>query len=267
MSTDNYIYLYCITKENPKLETLGTLADGLYSIHGGNLYVTVCNVPQDEFNEENLKKNLSDLEWLKTHAERHEIIIEGIMKTIPVIPSKFATVFFNEQNLLSFLEKYADELNEKLAYLGNKEEWGVKIYCDQEKLTEGIIKENEMIQAIDSQISSASPGKAYLLRKKKIGLLAEAVKEGMDRYRKSFLELLQNFSTQTKINDTTPRKFTGRNEDMILNAAFLIENNMVPKFIKQVKAFTSESEFTALGFHFDSSGPWPPYNFCQLTER
>ena len=267
MNTGNYIYLYCITKEQPKLDTLEALADGLYLIPGNNLYATVCNVSKNEFDEENLKHNLRDLEWLKSHAQRHEIIIEGIMKETTVIPSKFATVFFNEQNLQSFLEKYAGDLKEKLDYLENKQEWGIKIYFDHEKLTPSILLENEMILAIDNQINAASPGKAYFLQKKKTGLKAKAVEDGIVRYRKVFLELLQNFCVQTKINEITPRQFTGRDEDMILNVAFLIEDDMVPKFIKQLNAFVSESEFTAFGFHFESSGPWPPYNFSQLTER
>lgn len=267
MSTDNYIYLYCVTQAQPNLKNLGVLAEGIFVILAGNLCASVCYVPENEFNEDNLKKNITNLEWLKTHAERHERIIEGIMGNTAVIPSKFATVFFNEQSLQSFLDKYAVDLNDKLNSLANKEEWDVKIYCDPEQLTQSILLEDKSLLELDYQISTASPGKAYLLRKKKNGLIAEAVENGIVRYRKAFLARLENFCSQSKINATTARQFTGRNDDMILNAAFLVEKKLVPEFIEQVQALDAEWKCVVKRFYCESSGPWPPYNFCQLTER
>ncbi|MEI6422262.1 MAG: GvpL/GvpF family gas vesicle protein [Lentisphaerota bacterium] len=267
MSSGNYIYLYCVTKEEPNLERRGALEDELYLIPASGLYACVSNVPEDEFGEENLEKNLHDLEWLKKNVERHEKTIEGIMKDTSVIPFKLATVFFNEQNVQAFLAKYADGMGEKLDYVKNKQEWGVKIYCDPEKLKQSTLLESEKLREIDRQINSASPGKAYLLGKKKNELVAAELDEAMVRYRKTFLALLEGFCFKSSILETTPRKVTGRNDDMILNAAFLVEKSMVPQFISQFETLESEPEFAAKGFCFSSTGPWAPYNFCQLTER
>jgi hypothetical protein len=267
MNTGDYIYLYCVTKEQPNLQGLGDLAGGLYLISAAGLYASVCNVPKNEFCEENLENNFNDLEWLKKNVDRHEKTIEGIMKGTSVIPFKLATVFFNEQNLQTFLEKYAGEIEEKLDYVKNKEEWGVKIYCEPGKLKQSLLLESEKLREINSQISSASPGKAYLLNKKKTELISLETEVAIIRYRKIFLELLENNCFKARLLELKPRKSTGRNDDMILNAAFLVDNNMVPRFISQAKALESEPEFAAKGFYFNSTGPWPPYNFCHLTER
>jgi hypothetical protein len=259
--------LYCVTKEQPALVALGFSDDELYFIPTAGLYACVCNVPENEFSEENLEKNLNDLEWLKKNVERHEKTIEKIMQGTSVIPFKLATVFFNEQNLQSFLEKYTGEMNEKLNYVKDKEEWGVKIYYEPEKLKQSVLLESGKLREIDRQISSASPGKAYLLGKKKTELISVEMNEGINRYRETFLELLKKFCFNACILELKSRKVTGRNDDMILNAAFLIEKNMVPQFVSLLKTLGNDSEFTAIGFCFDSTGPWPPYNFCQLAER
>ncbi len=267
MKSGDYIYLYCVTKEQPNLQGLGVLAGDLYLVSAGGLHASVCNVPQDEFCEENLENNFNDLEWLKKNVGRHEKTIEGIMKGTSVIPFKLATVFFNEQNLRAFLEKYAGEIEEKLNYVKNKEEWGVKIYCDPERLKQNLLLESGKLREINSQISSASPGKAYLLGKKKAELVSLEIEDAIIRYRKTFLELFENNCFKARLLELKPRKSTGRNDDMILNAAFLVDNDMVPQFISQAKALESEPEFAAKGFYFNSTGPWPPYNFCHLTER
>src|SRR3990172_3518661 len=130
----NLIYLYCVTKKAPKLKGVGNLVDELYFVYHLGLYAVVSKVKESEFSEENLKKNLANLEWVKDRVTVHEEVIEGLMQNSDVVPFKFATIFSNADNLKAMLDQHLEDFQPNLTNLHNKEAWGVKIYCDRERL-------------------------------------------------------------------------------------------------------------------------------------
>jgi hypothetical protein len=46
---------------------------------------------------------------------------------------------------------------------------------------------------------------------------------------------------------------------MVFNGAFLIKKEKVDKFQKEIQRL--QAKHKKIGFTFESSGPWPPYNF------
>lgn len=257
---EDLIYLYCVTEKAPKLKDVKNLVDELYFVYHLGLYAVVSKVKASEFSEENLKKNLADLEWIKVEASIHEKVIEGVMKYTCVIPFKFGTIFKSEDNLKAMLEEHAQALKEKLKNLEGKEEWGVKIYCDLEKLKEVIIEEDGEILNIDKEINSSSPGKAYLLKKKKEELLNIAVNKKLNEYGQVSFDRLKERSQEARINKLLPKEVTERKDEMILNSAFLVEQDKVAVFLNTIEGF--KTRCADKGLFFDCTGPWPPYNFC-----
>lgn len=114
------------------------------------------------------------------------------MKNTYVIPFKFATIFNTEDNLKTMFEEHLEGFKDILIKLEEKEEWGVKIYCNSEKLKENLIQEDEQL----------------------------------------------------------------------LNSAFLINKDKVEDFLNIVEEL--RTKYTDKGLFFDCTGPWPPYNFCNL---
>ena len=259
------IYLYCVTKKTPKLKEAEDLVDSLYFIYHRGLFAVVSKVKFAEFDEENLKRNLADLEWIKAKASIHEKAIEGIMKNTCVIPFKFATLFNTEDNLKTMLGQHLEEFKDILKKLEDKEEWGVKIYSDLEKLKEVIIQEDEEILNIDKEINSSSTGKAYLLKKKKEELLNIATNKKLNEYGEVSFDRLKEKSTEDRINKLLPKEVTERNDEMILNSAFLINKDKVEDFLKIVEGL--RTKYTDKGLFFDCTGPWPPYNFCGFLKE
>ncbi len=262
---EGLIYLYCITDKVPKLKEIENLVDKPYFIYQQSLYAIVNKVKESEFAEENLKRNLADLEWIKVRASIHEKAIEGVMKNAGVIPFKFATLFNTESNLKTMLSQHLEEFKDILIKLEDKEEWGVKIYSDLEKLKEVIIQEDEEILNIDKEINSSSTGKAYLLKKKKEELLNIATNKKLNEYGEVSFDRLKEKSTEDRINKLLPKEVTERNDEMILNSAFLIDKDKVEDFLKIVEGL--RTKYTDKGLFFDCTGPWPPYNFCGFLKE
>jgi len=257
------IYLYCITTKVPKLKNVDGLACDLSFVYCQGLYAVVGKVSEAEFGEENLKKNLADLEWIKVKASLHEKVIEGIMKSACVIPFKFGTIFNGEGGLKAMFGEHAEEFKQSLRNLEHKEEWGLKIYCELEKLKEAVVREEPEILEIDNQINSSSPGKAFLLKKKKEELIKNALHKRVNECGQKSFEILKDFSVDTQINKLLPKEVTERKDDMILNSAFLLNKSRVAEFIQA--AGDLKAKYNDRGISFDCTGPWPPYNFCKLS--
>lgn len=261
----NLIYLYCVTKKEPKLKEVKNLVDELYFVYHMGLYAVVSKVKESEFSEENLKKNLVDLEWIKAEASIHEKIIEEVMKDTCVIPFKFATLFNNEDNLKAMLEEHVEELKASLKHLEGKEEWGVKIYCDIEKLKENLIQEDEALLKIDKEISASSPGKAFLLKKKKEELINTLLSKKLNEYGQYNFDRLREQSLKARINKLLPKEVTERKDEMILNSAFLVHKDKISAFISGVDIL--KEQYKDKGLFLNCTGPWPPYNFCDLPKE
>jgi hypothetical protein len=283
MAEGDLIYLYGVTNKIPKLKEIENIANNIFFVYHGGLYAIVGKVKESEFSEENLKKNLADLEWIKIKAGIHEKVIEGIMNPTPsaskrrcevrkggmkntcVIPFKFATLFNTEDNLKTMLGAHLEEFKDILIKLEDKEEWGVKIYCDLEKLKEVIIQEDGEILKLDKEINSSSTGKAYLLNKKKEELLNIATNKKLNEYGQISFDRLRQMSEEARINKLLPKEVTERKDEMILNSAFLVGKNKVNNLLKVVEEL--KIMFNGKGLFFDCTGPWPPYNFCHSKEK
>lgn len=255
MAEKELIYLYCVTKNMPQLKRN---MKGVYFIYHEGLYAVVSKVPEDEFNEENIRKNLTDMEWLDTKVRLHEKIIEGVMKNNCVVPFKFATVFNTENSMITEIRELAEELKDNLRYFEGKEEWGIKIYCDMTCLNNFLSREDEKILIMDKEISSSLPGKAFFLKKRR----EDIINNMTFVYSQGFLSRLKDVSIHVCINGLLPKEITCKDDEMILNTACFINKNGREIFLNMVDAL--RSQYGRCGFSFDCTGPWPPYNFCNL---
>ena len=118
---------------------------------------------------------------------------------------------------------------------------------------------------MDKEISFSPPGKAFILKKKKEELLNIAANKKLNEYGQVSFDRLREKSTEARINKLLPKEVTERNDEMILNSAFLINKDKVGDFLNIVDDL--RVEYTDKGLFFDCTGPWPPYNFCGLLKE
>lgn len=255
------IYLYCVTDRIPKLKYVEALVNKSHFVYQEGLYAVVSSVSHLEFGEEGLNNNLADLEWVKIKAAIHEKVIETVMQDSSVIPFKFGTMFNTEENLKIMLKVHISKFKSILKYIEDKEEWGVKIYCDIDRLEEELIREDKALTDIDKEIESASVGKAFILRKKKKELVNTSVNKKLNCLAHESFERLKQYSVQSRVNRLLPKEVTERKEEMILNSVFLIYKDKRDAFRDALDVLIGS--FKNKGLFFDCTGPWPPYNFCQ----
>jgi len=265
LSDHELIYLYCVTEATPDMRDLAARVDNLYWIAHRDLCAVVSNVPELEFNEDALHQNVNDAEWLKLKVLLHEAVIESVMQHQTVVPFKFATIFRNQNSLTTCLEQNYDPMKTMLLNLKGREEWGVKVYCDRRKLSAALIDEDEPVISLDQEIAAATPGKAFFLKKQREDLVRTTAGRKLIEFSQDCFDRLSASSLKARLNACLPGEVTPQKEEMILNAAFLIEalkHSVLKGAIYKLKA-----DYEGQGLRFDCTGPWPPYNFCQFSKE
>jgi hypothetical protein len=255
-------YLYCVAGKEPKLEQIEALESGVYSICHNCLYAVAAKVERRQFDAEGLKKNMADLKWFSYMVGTHERIIERIATETGVIPFRFGTLFSTDNSLKAMLEQYGQQFEAILNRLADKQEWGLKIYCDQVKLKVGLSDDLTKILTMDDEIKRSSVGKAYFLKKKKEAIVQEALNEKINECGRKSFESLRDLSCEARVTKLLPKEVTERKDDMVLNAAFLVDKAGTDDFLNMTR--TLKTHYEGNGFLIDCTGPWPPYNFCSL---
>ena len=258
------IYVYCISDRQPELGKHPDF-EGLRCILTRGIFTVVKMVPNSEFSEENLKKNLSDLGWLDTNAREHIRTISLLMEDYNVIPFNFGTIYNSQDSLEKFIRDYYDSLIEKFELIGGKEEWGIKIYYNRNVLIEQIDELSTEAADLENQIMASSPGKAFLLRRKKSELIKNELNRLTKTYGQEYYNEIKQLSDATTLNNLLPKELTGREDTMILNAAFLIQRVKANDFNASI--ISLKKKCVNVGFDIEVTGPWPPFSFISIKEK
>jgi len=110
---------------------------------------------------------------------------------------------------------------------------------------------------------ASSPGKAFLLKKKKTELIENEMDRLCKKYGQEYYDEFKILSEATYLNNLLPKDIAGREDSMILNASFLISKNKLAEFKNTVDVLKKKDGNS--GFFIESTGPWPPYNFVDIT--
>ena len=262
--TNDLIYVYCLSNSPPELGK-DNEPKGLKSLLFNDFYVIVKYVSESEFSEENFKINISDIKWLESNARDHIAVINSIMENIPVIPFKFGTIFTSEEGLKKFTFDYEETLKENFQKITGKEEWSVKIYCNRKVLSDQIDELSEEAAEFEKQIMASSPGKAFLLKRKKSDLIENEIDRLCKKYGQQYYNEFKDLSESTNLNNLLPKEFTGREDTMILNASFLVNKSKVADLISTVDKLKRMNENS--GLFIEAIGPWPPFSFISIKEK
>jgi len=258
------IYVYCISSSPLGLVHIME-SKGLKSLMFDDFFVIVKYVSENEFSEENFKKNLSDFQWLESNAREHIRVIGLIMEYCTVIPFKFGTIYHSKDSLKKFIADYSDSLIENFHNIKGKEEWSVKIYCERKTLSEQIDELSEEAANLEKQIMASSPGKAFLLKRKKADLIETEIDRLCKNYGQEYYNEFKKLSESTSINNLLPKELTGREDAMILNATYLVSKNNVTDFKSIVDRLRKNDGNS--GFIIEATGPWPPFSFISIKEK
>lgn len=231
-----------------------------------NISAVAVKVGLDDFIEENFKAKIEkDPTWLEEKILRHNHIISKLAEKTTVVPLKFGTIFKSKKAVEEMLEEKYQNFLKIIFNLNGKKEWGVKIYCDMDKLKTELVTTNQFIKDIDMSIKNKPEGVAYFLTRKRETLILEESEKKMEEYATTIHGTLAKLTDKNCLNKLQPRELTKKKSDMILNGAYLIQNSKVDEF--QSKVSELKQIYENFGLKFKISGPWPAYSFTNEEKK
>lgn len=256
-------YMYGITSsENP---LRGAHLAPIEKVAGAHLAAMVEPVSDADFSPQMLDARLSSLEWVARTARRHQSVLGAAMESGPVIPARLCTLFSNRDAILHYLSENEERLSTSLRRLKSCSEWGLKIFCDEGQLGAAVTESDAEIQSLAATAVSASPGRAYVLYKKRDARRDFLRRERIDAAMDQVLEELGLLPISICHKTFLSKEMTGRNEPMVLNVAALVGDAELTAYHATVKVLSDE--LGAEGFLFETSGPWPAYSFSGDEEQ
>lgn len=262
---DKGFYLYCIReKGNSEFSAEGIGGGKIFTVPYQDLEAIVSEVSLEEFGSEEIQRKAQEnLKWIKEKAQLHEQVVEEAMKKgdkiLSIIPMKFGTIFKTKEKLTETLKKYYSKFKKTLENLAGKQEWAVKTYLNRKAFEKEVKKVSPVVQEKEKEIAQLPEGMAYFMQKQVDEAVSKEADKVLENYTESFFETLKKYAAAGTKGKILEKELTGKTLPMALNMIFLVSEEKLEDFIKEIDKLNQE--YKPQGFNFEYSGPWPPYNF------
>ena len=250
------IYVYCVTRENVLPRTEGVDGTRRFAVASSDGVCAVYTpVSADEFSQEVIDRRAGDLEWLGAIGYRHQDVVADLMKQTAIVPLRAFTLFSSEEALRSYLHEHAEALQKVLERLDGKQEWTLRVELEPSKWSESLASRVASLRALQEEIDSAAPGKAFLLRKKLDDEKKRSSKEAEQQVVAEIERLVLD-----KLRCETVAETRERRDGAFPQINVLI--NRDEESILQELHQTLTDRYAAEGVTLGLTGPWPPYTFA-----
>ena len=262
-------YVYCIAESAAAAELLPESLplpieedSKLEWIVTGDLAALTSQVPLASYNEASLAEHLSDAGWTAARAMRHETIAEYVAKRAGIVPLRFGTIYLERAGIERMLSDKGRELREILERLRGREEWGVNVFCDQSVLLSSITSVSPVLRELTERAAQASPGQSYLMQKRIDALKVDEARAALNRIIEAIEKALTDQSDDAKRLRVLKVEATEHGE-LKAKFAFLVTKSSFDAFRDAAERLAQEHQ--AAGLRLELTGPWPAYNFTQIS--
>ena len=251
------LYVYAIARQpvQPEVEAIdGSRNFGAVSRDGISAIFTP--VKSDEFSQEAVDRRAGNLEWLGSVGYRHQAVVSALMRQTAIVPLRAFTLFSSSDALQAYLEESASQLARVLERLDGKQEWTLRIEFDPQAWSEALNTRDDSLRNITAEIETATPGKAFLLRKK----LDEERKRASKTGEEALVGEIQRAILE-KLRAETVAESRQRREGAFPQINVLV-NRDEESVLHELHAELA-ARYEPDGATIALLGPWPPYTFAQ----
>ncbi|MHA6630346.1 GvpL/GvpF family gas vesicle protein [Pseudonocardia sichuanensis] len=251
---DTVVYLYAVTDADAPDPAVPAGVDGapVRRVVAGPLAAVVSSVDAVRFGEEALQRSLEDLRWLEATARAHHAVVGAVAENGPVAPVRLATVYLDDERVRALLDERAAAFTAALDRVRGRVEWGVKGFATPSAAAAPAEPEPER--------GGGGPGASYLKRRLAQRDRATRGQEAAFAAAEEAHRALAAAALAHRTYKPQDRRLTGRAEEMVLNAAYLVDAD-AGDALRQV---VEERSTGAVALEL--TGPWAPYSFATLEE-
>lgn len=254
------VWIYAIA-EPVKVTALGQLTGvgggPIRTVAAAGLTAVAENVDLAEFGEEALRRNLEDLDWLEAAARAHHRVIDAVGQQGSLVPMRLATVYSGDASIAAMLADREADFRTALRRISGRQEWGVKAYAAGRPATG-----SDTPATVGSSSPGTGAGAAYLQRRRaQLAAQKDTRRESLASADIIHAEL-SRYAAATRLHPPQSPQLTGSKVLMVLNAAYLLDDERAEDFAAAVAALARQYPSVRL----ELTGPWPPYSFTGNPE-
>lgn len=253
------LYVYAVARD-PVVPT-GEAIDGsdrFEAVAAGALSAVATPVAPDAFSQEVIDQRAADLEWLGAVGYRHQAVMSQLMKLTDIVPLRAFTLFSSAAAVRDYLEANHEALARTLDRIGGKEEWTLRIEFESGRWAEAMTARVASLRTLQEDMAAATPGKAFLLRKKLDEERKRASREAeQDVVAEIEKHILDKLRAQTVAESRERRDGAFPQINVLLER----DEEAVITALRDELTARYESEGITIGV----TGPWPPYTFVANT--
>jgi len=195
-------------------------------------------------------------EVTRTNVRGHQAVIDGVMRTTEILPTRLGTVLPSAQWVVAnFLEVRWAELRRLLDHVAGRVELGLKAsWTDLRSVFAEAVAGDRDLRALRDRLSRHPAAATYEARLQLGERAAKALAAKRKQEADDLAGTLEPHVIDIRRNDPI-------SELMVLNAAFLVDRPRIEPFEAAVQDL-DRVHAGRLGFML--AGPLPPYNFVGL---
>lgn len=203
-----------------------------------------------------LEARLGDLAWVGERGVRHETVVTWFADHTTIVPSRLFTLFTSADALRAEASSRGASIASALVDFRDLREWDLKVSYDRTTVAEHLAELSEQAATRDAEIRRATPGKRYLLERKRD---AEVERESAEAARSLARRLLDELSSIAERVREVDAPATDETLPVVLSAALLVRVEHADRLSDTARRAAEGLE--RLGVHLSLTGPWAPYRF------
>jgi hypothetical protein len=219
-------------------------------IRHAELAAAASPVSLEAFDERGLRESLEDLDRLEALARAHQRVLDEALRMGAVVPFAICTVYAGAEGVREMLERERAPLTAALRRLRGTAEWGVKAY---------------LVGREEGGTVAATPasGTDYLARKRTARDAAQTARRELEATVDAAHARLRERAAGAVLSPPQDRRLSGRDDQMLLNAAYLVADADAQVFGSVVADLARR--LWAEGLELELTGPWPAYHFSEAA--
>lgn len=244
-------YVYAISRQRVDIAEDGVEDAAVRGVPVGGLVAYVSTVSLETFGTEALRRNLESLPWLEQTARAHDRVVRTIAEHVTTAPVRLATIYRSDEAMREALSGAQNTVVNVLDHLAGRSEWGVKAYVPR-------VPSDVEADADSDGVAGAGAGRAYLQRRR------QHLREREDELRRAAAlgddlhAVLAVEAVASRRHPPQSPQLSGRDDPMILNGAYLIEDDRWEAFRDRVASLGER------GADVEITGPWAAYSFAEI---
>jgi hypothetical protein len=263
--TDHAVYVYGVAPAGVAvpLDTQGIdPGSALETVESGELVALVSGVDEAALERRVEDAAGGELAAVEPLLRAHERVLSRAQEAGAILPFRFGIVVRNHDDVRRLLDERGADLRAQLDRLQDAREWGVKGLVARDALEAFVTRQSPVLDELAREAAEGT-GSAFFARKRLEQKLDSLLREAAADVAATAHDRIAACARDAAMNPPQPRELSGYADEMILNGAYLVERRCERALAAAVSEL--EAEFADRGLHLELTGPWPPFNFVDVS--